>query len=177
MPLTILELLLKIVLVAMEGQTPAQREKMWDHVSARMWSGGGSGSSWTPRQPRRSPWPARSGGALDEPDLVVALRALLAEFRSPENRLLADGCACADRLEAVLTEHAPLETALMERIAPTVSQPQEVPDVKICERCGQPFARHGWLDAVTVLVAGGESIRHDRIYSCPPAASRGGGDT
>jgi hypothetical protein len=30
MPLTILELLLKIVLLAMEGQTPAQREKMWD---------------------------------------------------------------------------------------------------------------------------------------------------
>jgi hypothetical protein len=30
MPLTILELLLKIVLLAMEGQTPAQRAKMWD---------------------------------------------------------------------------------------------------------------------------------------------------
>jgi hypothetical protein len=30
MPLTILELLLKIVLLAMEGQTPAQREKMWE---------------------------------------------------------------------------------------------------------------------------------------------------
>jgi hypothetical protein len=113
---------------------------------------------------------------MTTPDLVVALRALLAEFRSPEHRDWLTS-ACADRLEAVLIKHAPLETALMERIAPTVSQPQEVPDVKICERCGQPFARHGWLDAVTVLVAGGESIRHDRIYSCPPAASRGGGDT
>jgi hypothetical protein len=30
MPLTILELALKIVLLAMEGQTPEQRAKMWD---------------------------------------------------------------------------------------------------------------------------------------------------
>jgi hypothetical protein len=38
MPLTILELLLKIVLVAMEGQTPAQREKMWEwHIETIEW--------------------------------------------------------------------------------------------------------------------------------------------
>lgn len=30
MPLTIIELLLKIILLAMEGQTPEQRAKMWD---------------------------------------------------------------------------------------------------------------------------------------------------
>jgi hypothetical protein len=41
-------------------------------------------------------------------DLIVALRALLAEFRSPENRDWLTS-ACADRLEAVLTEHAPQE--------------------------------------------------------------------
>lgn len=30
MPLTIIELALKIVLLAMEGQTPEQRAKMWE---------------------------------------------------------------------------------------------------------------------------------------------------
>jgi hypothetical protein len=41
-----------------------------------------------------------------ESKLVAALRALLAEFRSPENRDWLTS-ACADRLEAVLIEHAP----------------------------------------------------------------------
>lgn len=34
MPLTIIELILKIVLAAMEGQTPEQRKQMWDwHIA------------------------------------------------------------------------------------------------------------------------------------------------
>jgi hypothetical protein len=43
---------------------------------------------------------------MTTPDpLIVALRALLAEFRSLENGYWLTS-ACADRLEAVLTEHA-----------------------------------------------------------------------
>jgi hypothetical protein len=38
MPLTIIELGLRIVLLAMEGQTPEQRAKMWDfHIAFVEW--------------------------------------------------------------------------------------------------------------------------------------------
>ena len=38
LPLGIIELLLKIVLAAMEGQTPEQRAKMWDwYISDVTW--------------------------------------------------------------------------------------------------------------------------------------------
>jgi hypothetical protein len=66
--------------------------------------------------------------------LLHDLRALLAEFRSPEHRDWLTS-ACADRLESVLTEHAPPEVgSCANQLAGLMKQ-----DVPGCLDCGLPY--------------------------------------